>query len=114
MLGWKDGRFTETRAEEQDREGEEDAEMCSCSEEGSYLRLIDLCITQDKEEEGEEKTWRRQRSRALALRTSIKSQFLIILSIFGDKCPQNGSKNIPKWLQERPKWLQERRCVDLN
>ena len=28
-----------------------------------------------------------------ALRTSIKSQVLNILSNFGDKCPQNGSKN---------------------
>ena len=30
-----------------------------------------------------------------ALRTSIKSQFENILSIFGDKSPQNGSKNVP-------------------
>jgi hypothetical protein len=28
------------------------------------------------------------------LRTSIKSQFLKILIIFGDKCPRNGSKNV--------------------
>ena len=33
--------------------------------------------------------WPRQ-----ALRTSIKSQFREMLTIFGDKCPQNGSKNV--------------------
>jgi hypothetical protein len=30
-----------------------------------------------------------------ALQTSTKSQFLKILITFGDKCPQNGSKNQP-------------------
>jgi hypothetical protein len=30
-----------------------------------------------------------------ALRTSIRRQFLKIVIAFGDKCPQNGSKNEP-------------------
>ena len=38
-------------------------------------------------------SWQKGRGPRKALRTSIKSHFWKISSTFGDKCPQNGSKN---------------------